>query len=270
MSLANMNIYSIIAIAIICISFIIALIIVIDRIRKAKIKNIEIDCGTEIQTKTIINLQSVAYIFKESMRVNRKINRVEFQERLKEQMSYVEDEMLEIKEEIIKAHRHVLQAKGITKSDSEGHVQIKILTEMVENMLRDMKDIAREKFKEIYDMFTIDENVNDEYAYIKSDYEKYMERIIEYIIQESRGNIRKRWIEHEEIFIGRRESWDIIYELLSRPKGKIGEIIREIFINAINVQLKCSKKIRKLESEIDELVVRVSKDATTYANSRNN
>jgi len=263
--LSNMNIYSVLVVSIISIAgVVIAMLIIkvlkglLGKIKNAKIPGVELKFNGDIKS---CNLQPFALIFRESLRVGREIDRIDFQERLREQMNYVEDEIIEIKELIVKIHRHILQAKGISKSDSEIHPQIKILSEIVENMLKDMKGIVRDKFKEMYDLFNIEENVNNDYNFIRDDFEKYLNRVIENIMQESRANIRKRWVDHKEIAIGRRESWEsIIKTMKNNDKSNICILVREMFINAIKVQLKYSKRIKALEFKIDEIIQGISNE----------
>lgn len=202
------------------------------------------------------NPEAFILIFKESLRVDKEISRIEYLDRMKEQMGFVDDKIKEIRENILRIHRHILQAKGKSKSESENHTQIKILNEIMENMLNEMKSEIRDRFREMRRLFDMEENKEDSLNFFKSEFEVYYDRVSEALIQDCRENIRKRWIDHKEIEIGRRDSWDSIQEALTK-NGQIGGIVKDMFVHAVQVQLKYTKEMKKLENEIDQFIKRI-------------
>lgn len=198
-----------------------------------------------------INPEFFSLIMIESLSVKRKIDRIEDKLRMEEQMSFVDDEIKDILEITTKIHRHILQSKGVSKSESENHSQVKMLSQNMECMLYKMKGDIRERFREIMQLFCIDENINNDFNFIKGDFESYYIRVSESMIQDARSKIRDGWIDHESNIIERRESWDKISEAL-HINGDIGKIIKNMFTNAVKVQLKYSKEIKKLENQMKD------------------
>jgi hypothetical protein len=207
--------------------------------------------------KNNFNPEAFILIFKESLRVDKEICKIEYRNRMKEQMSYVDDEIKEIKEQIVKVHRHLLQAQGISVLNSENHVQIQILSGLIDNILFNIKSDVRDRFSEMRSLFDIKENTKDDYNFIKSDFEEYYKRIYETLVQDCKNDMKNRWISFRGEKINKRQSWESV-EKLFKDDGSISKVIKEIFLHAIEVQLKYSKKIKELQDEIDAYIKKVT------------
>jgi hypothetical protein len=199
-----------------------------------------------------INPDGIILAFEKVLDTQFSILRIEFRTRLKEQMAYTEDRIKEIKEIAIKSHRHLLISKGISATDVHNHSQLKTFDKIIDGLLSRMKDNTRDRFIEMVEIFNNKENRESEYYFVKAEFEQYIERIANNMIQEAREYVSKEWIENE--FVTRRESFEAMTPFLS----EVAKSIKDILVYGIKVQLKYEREVKCLKVEQKEYIKKVT------------
>jgi hypothetical protein len=199
----------------------------------------------------VITPEKLLLAFDKIFETQFEIDRIEFRERLREQMMYAEDKIKEVKEKTIQIHRHLLISKGVSVSIVHTHPLLNTFEELIDNMLNQMKSNIRERFQEMISLFSYEDSLIIDFQRIKYSFKDYSERVIESLVSSAREFISKKWIEND--IINRRESWKAMTEKID----EVGNIIKDVLESAINTQIKYNKKILKLKSEKDNYIKEV-------------
>ncbi len=199
-----------------------------------------------------ITPESIILAFEKVLDTQFNILKIEFKTRLKEQMSFAEDKVKEIRENTIKIHRDLLVKNGVPAVEVHQSPQLKAFEKLIYKLLDKMLDIVRSRFNEIREIFSLVENENDDYNYIRDKFENYKSGIITIMINDARDFVTDEWIENE--WVSRRENW----ESMSSALECIGQVISDILINGIKIQLKYSKIIKELKSNQNNYIKNVT------------
>lgn len=199
-----------------------------------------------------INSEGLALAFEKVLDTQFDILKIEFKSRLKEQMSFTEDRLKKIKEKVLQTHRRLLVKNGISVDEVHQSIQLKAFEKLVFKLLCRMKDETRERFGEIYELFNLVENKENDYNYIRDSFEKYINNVIQIMIQDARDFVSQEWIENK--WITRQESWDAMTPALK----EIEKIVFEVFVIGVKIQLKYSQKIKEMKKSQTEYIKKVT------------
>lgn len=199
-----------------------------------------------------INSEGLALAFEKVLDTQFDILKIEFKSRLREQMAYTEDKLKEIKEQTLKVHKQLLLTNGIPPDEIHTHPQIKTFEKIIFKLLTFMKDETRERFGEILELFSKEENINDDYNFIKANFEEYAHNIINIMIQDARNFISDDWVDNK--IVTRKDSWESMNPIIKN----IGGIIFQVLINGVKIQLKYSQLIKKLKSNQSEYIKNIT------------
>jgi len=199
-----------------------------------------------------INPEGLALAFEKVLETQFDILKIEFKSRLKEQMSFTEDKLRRIKEKTMEVHRKLLVVNGIPSSQVYQSSQLKIFEKLIYKLLNYMKDAARDRYGEIYELFNNPDNLNDDFNFIRDSFEKYVAGVISVMIQDARDFVSNEWIEND--IVSRKDSWESMTPALK----EIGEIVQDILTTGIKIQLKYSQIIKQMKKNQKEYIKKVT------------
>lgn len=171
---------------------------------------------------------------------------------IRKQIKIVKKKRKRLHELILKTQRHLLQSKGIDPEKSDNHIQIKLIDLLIKNMINELLDKFAEEFEYINKEFVKRENVNNDFNFIKGNFEEYVIDVINDIFNEGHAIISKTWIEIRGFKFSRRDGWKALQENLKEKDNEIIKILKKIFIDAIKLKLTTKKEIEKLKIIIIE------------------
>jgi hypothetical protein len=202
-----------------------------------KTKNIEISTNSE----------NIYLVINKSIRVADEISEIKYRRRLNEQMSFCDDAMEAIRSILLRHFRELLDEKHVNNATASR--EYKIYEKIIHIMLMQMKSLCKSRFEEMLDIFDKDTNIHDTFDVIRFEFEVYKERIVSNILSRAASIITNEWIDNS--IVSRQESEDHSQTVLPDISIKVGDV----FQNAIETQLKYSKRIKELDTEIKNFIM---------------
>jgi len=189
------------------------------------------------------NRENFYNIYMTSLDIRDKMIDIKKDIRLSEQMTYCSNMIDEIRDKILNSYFNLLSKMNVT--DVFNSPIYKSYENIITIMLFKMEKICNKNFIEMLNLFDIEQNVNDDYCYIVTDFEDWKKRVVSTQLNLSSKIIGDLWVDND--ILTREESYNGIKNLLP----EIANNINSVYQNAILVQLKYSKKIKELAKQLE-------------------
>jgi hypothetical protein len=193
-------------------------------------------------------IKQFGYVIKESMKSAKKQCMNELAIRPMEQMDYVDDRINEIYDLTMSVHTEILQPK-LNIDDVTNHPQNLHFSDMLENVLTDIKVEIKRRFKKLLIKYPAEEY--RDFKVIELDFQNHKENVTNTIILQVSTEIKRRWVKNEYIQFSEMEK--AMKPIMKDIENKVSSA----FQNAIGVQYKIYNKNCLIDKEVDEIINKI-------------
>lgn len=205
--------------------------------RKIKIKT------NFFEINTIENLNRFYEIYVQSLKIRDEENEIKYIRRLYEQMNSVDTATEEIKARLMTNFYNILKDKQVQEIHT--NCVFKNYSDTISLMMEHFKIIGKDDFKCMLRLFDKENNLTDNYEFIRAEFEEWKNKRISAHINRASEFIGQHWIDNP--ILTRQSAYDLTLHLIPG----ISTSISDVYISAIMIQLKYSKKLKEFAAIID-------------------